>query len=153
MKTLFSGHFLEATICAFAMLGPSVAAAQSSLVPCNLLTQAQVSAALGASVGTGEPISTTGCTWTVLRVKATLSLWDATKWETMKATLPGMAKTPVGDLGDDAFFTTGGGRKQLTTLTVKKGSTAFAFHIYGVDSVSEQMSMEKTLAQGVLAKL
>lgn len=152
MKAKFSAHLIGGIVCSVAMLGPRAAAAQSGLVPCNLLTQAQVSAALGANVGVGEPISTTGCTWTLLHVTATLSLWDATKWEKMKAPLPGMARVSVGGLGDDAFFSTGGGRRQLTTLTVKKGLTAFVFHIYGVDSVSEQMSMEKTLAQDVLAK-
>jgi hypothetical protein len=46
----------------------------------------------------------------------------------------------------------GDAHKQLTTLTVKKGKTAFMFHIYGVET-SDQMSMEKTLAGSVLAKM
>jgi hypothetical protein len=153
MKSNYSGHFIVGIVCALAALGPRAAAAQSTPAPCSLLTQAQVAAAVGASVGAGEPISTTGCTWASPHVKATLSLWDAAEWEMMKGPLPGMTKTSVGGLGDDAFFATGGTRKQMATLTVKKGKTAYVFHIYGVDNVADQMSMEKTLAGNVFAKL
>jgi hypothetical protein len=148
-----SWRFMVGMVCALGMLGPRSAAAQSTPAPCGLLTPAQVSAAIGSSVGAGEPIATTGCTWASPHVKATLSLWDATEWEKMKAPLPGMSKSAIGSLGDDAFFATVGTRKQLTTLTVKKAKTAYVFHIYGIDNVSDQMSMEKTLAGIILAKL
>jgi len=97
-----------------------------------------VSSALGVTVGAGVPIATTGCSWSSPppQVTATLSLWDATKWEKMKGVVPGMMKTPASGLGDDAFYTTGGTGAQLSTLSVKKGKTAFVFHIYGVKEAS-----------------
>lgn len=64
-----------------------------------------------------------------------------------------MTKTSVDGLGEGAFFATGAGRKLLTTLTVKKATSAFVFHIYGVDKLPDQISIEKKQAQGVVAKL
>jgi hypothetical protein len=77
---------------AFAAFVTLEAVAQSGSTPCGLLTAAQVSAAAGATVGNGEPIATTGCTWSWGNAKTTLSLWDAGKWDQMKAPLPGMTK-------------------------------------------------------------
>jgi hypothetical protein len=98
---------------AFAALGTLEAVAQSGSTPCNLLTTAQVSAAVGATIGNGEPIATTGCTWSWGRAKATLSLWDASKWDQMKAPLPGMTGATVGaadEAGEgDAEFVAAGG--------------------------------------------
>jgi hypothetical protein len=154
MKANYGERFIIGIVCAIAALSPRAAAAQSNPVPCSLLTQAQVSTAVGLSMGAGQPIATTGCSWSAGHVTATLSLWDATKWDKMRAPLPGMTKTPVGGMGDDAVFATvGDAGKQLITLTVKKGKTAFMFRIYGVEKASNQMSMEKTLAENVLAKL
>lgn len=151
MKSNDSGYFIVGIVCALAALGSSAALAQSKTAPCSLLTQAQVSAAAHVSVGAGQPIGTTGCSWTAPHFTASVSLWDATNWEKFKTPLPGMTRTPVSGLGDDAFFSTGGTSKQLTTLTVKKGTTALIFHIYGVETVSDQMSMEQTLAGEALA--
>ena len=103
------------TACVFAALGALEAAAQSGATPCSLLTPAQVSAAVGATAGNGEPIGTTGCTWSWGRPKTTLSLWNASKW--------GL------------------------------GATAYLFKVYGVDSPSDQLSIEKKLAADVLAIL
>ena len=135
---------------AFGTLG---AVAQSGSTPCDLLTTAQVSAAVRATVGNGEPIATTGCTWSSGRAKTTLSLWDASKWDQMKAPLPGMTKSSVSGLGDDAFSSTMGTSKQFAVLSVKKGATVYLFKVYGVDSPSDQLSIEKTLAADVLAAL
>jgi phosphate/sulfate permease len=99
-------RFIVGIVCTVAVLSPRAAAAQSNPAPCSLLTQAQVSAALGVSMG-----------------------------------------------ADAVFATVGDAHKQLTTPTVKKGKTAFMFHIYGVENASDQMSMEKTLAGNVLAKM
>jgi hypothetical protein len=87
----------------------------------------------------------------------TLSLVDASRWDQMRTPVPGITKTPVAALGDDAFFfvlgekiVTGG----MATLTVKKGGTAYVFKVYTkLRSVPEQMTIEKTLAVGVLANL
>jgi hypothetical protein len=71
----------------------------------------------------------------------------------MKAPLPGVTKTSVSGLGDDAIFSTlGPAAKQYVTLSVKKGNTAYSFKVYG-PGVTEQMSMEKALAGNALANL
>jgi hypothetical protein len=71
----------------------------------------------------------------------------------MKAPLPGMTRSAVSGLGDDAFSSTMGTGKQLVVLNVKKGATAYRFKVYGVDSPSDQLSIEKTLAADVLTTL
>jgi hypothetical protein len=137
----------------FAALGSHGAVAQSTPAPCNLLTQAQVSAALGVSTDAGQPIGTTGCTWSSAHVKATVSFWDVSKWDRMKTPLPGITKTPIGGFGDDAFVGTVGTTNQFVSLTVKKGGNAVVFKVYGVASVADQLSMEKALATNALAKM
>jgi hypothetical protein len=86
----------------------------------------------------------------------TLSLWDgsAAGWGKIKTSLPGVSKTLVSGLGDDAILTTMGpaSGKQFVTLSVKKGATAYLFKVYG-PTAAEQISMEKTLASDVLGKL
>jgi len=84
----------------------------------------------------------------------TLSLWDGSKWDQMKTPVPGMNRTAVSGLGDDAFYTTMGpaSGKQTATLSVKKGSTAYLIKVYG-PNVTDEMSMEKALAGNVLANL
>jgi len=121
--------------------------------PCKLLTSAQVSAALGATFGAGEPIGTTGCSWTSAKPHqiVTVSLWPPKEWDRMKASaLPGTTNTPAAGLGDDAFYTT---VAQYTVLYVKKGQTVYLFKVYGVKDQAKQMSAEKTLAQDALQTL
>lgn len=153
MKSNYLRHFVLVCICIFAALGSKTAAAQS-VAPCSLLTSAQVTAAVGVSVGAAQPIATTGCSWSAPHMIVTVSLWDGSKWDSMKTPVPGMNRTPVPGLGDDAFYTTMGpaSGKQFVTLSVKKGSTAYLIKVYG-PNVTEQMSMEKTLAGNVLSKL
>lgn len=153
MKANRSLRFLARGIGVFACLGSQIIAAQSTPAPCSLLTTAQVSAAVGVTVGAAQPIATTGCSWTAPPVTATLSLWNASNWEKFKSPLTGMIRTAVAGLGEDAFFSTAGSvPKQFTTLTVKKGTTAYVFRIYGIDEPA-QRAAEKTLAANVLAKL
>ena len=153
MKSNYLRHFVTACICLSAALGSRTAAAQSAAAPCSLLTSAQVTAAVGVSVGAAQPIANTGCSWTAPHIIVSLSLWDASKWDRMKAPLAGMNRTAVSGLGDDAFSTTmGPPDKQFATLSVKKGSTAYVIKVYG-PNVTDQMAMEKTLAGNVLANL
>jgi hypothetical protein len=154
MKSNYLRHFVTACICLSAVLGSRTAAAQSGVAPCSLLTSAQVTAAVGVSVGAAQPIATTGCSWTAPHIIVTLSLWDGSKWDQMKTPVPGMNRTAVSGLGDDAFYTTMGpaSGKQTATLSVKKGSTAYLIKVYG-PNVTDEMSMEKALAGNVLANL
>jgi hypothetical protein len=121
--------------------------------PCTLLTPAQVAAAVGGSFGAGQPIGTTGCSWSAEKphVIVTLSLWPPGEWDRIKAgAMPGTTNTPASGLGDDAFYAT---IAQYTVLYVKKGSTVYLFKVYGVKDPTKQMSAERTLAQDVLAQL
>jgi hypothetical protein len=154
MKSNYPRYFIITCICISATLGSRTAAAQSAPTPCSLLTSAQVTAAVGVSVGAAQPIANTGCSWSGPHMMVTVSLWDGNKWEQMKTPLSGMSRTPVSGLGDDAFYTTMGpaSGKQLATLSVKKGITAYLIKVYG-PSVTDQMSMEKTLAGNLLAVL
>ena len=62
MKSNYSRYFIIACICVSASLGSKTAAAQAA-APCSLLTSAQVTAAVGVSVGAAQPIANTGCSW------------------------------------------------------------------------------------------
>jgi hypothetical protein len=153
MKFNVSWHFIFACICSLSGFGLWTAAAQAGPAPCSLLTSAEVSAAVGANVGAAQPIANTGCSWSAPHIIVTVSLWDASDWAKFKTPLPGTTRTAVSGFGDDAFFSTmGSAEKQFTTLTVKKGSTAYVIKVYG-GNATDQLSKEKTLAGNVLAKL
>jgi hypothetical protein len=104
MKSKGSRHFIVACGIALTVLGLSAADAQAGPAPCSLLTSAQVSAAVGVSVSAAQPIAAAGCSWSAPHMIITLSLWDGSGWESMKAPLPGVTKTSVSGLGDDASF-------------------------------------------------
>jgi hypothetical protein len=139
-------------VCALGLLTvPGVS--RAALEPCKLLTPAQVAAALGGSFGAGQPIGTTGCSWTSAtpHVIVTVSLWPPEEWNRVKAgPLPGAKITPAAGLGNDAFYVT---VAPYAVLYVKKGETAFLVKVYGVKDQAQQMSAEKSLALDVLAKL
>jgi len=139
-------------ICALALCGLG-GVARAAPPPCGLLTPAEIAAAVGGSFGVGQPIGTTGCSWTAEKphLIVTVSLWPSKEWDRIKATpLPGTTITPAGGLGDDAFYAT---LAQYTVLYVKKAQTVYLFKVYGVADKAKQSSAEKTLAQDALAKL
>lgn len=145
--------FLAGLVCTVAAFTSGVATAQGSGSPCTLLTQAQIDAALGATVGAGQPIGTTGCSWTApgqpKNMTVTVSIWPPNGFGTMPP-MPGLTKTELGGVGDGAFYATIAG---LTSLSVKKGNKVFVLHLYGVPGDARQMAVEKTLAAEVLARL
>ena len=129
---------------------------------CSLLTAAQVSAALGVSVEASKPADKSICEWSqqgaaAFRGKAVLltiiepigNLTPADRFNAAKMPVPGVVKTPVSGLGDDAVY---GGNKFRVALTVKKGNSAFEIMVSGFP-VEESKAKEKALAQDVLAKL
>ena len=120
--------------------------------PCSLLTPTQVSAILGAPVAAGQPIASTGCSWSATGTKmfTTISMLDANSFAAAKTPRAGLTKTPVTGIGDDAVYTTVG---PFVTLSVKKGSTAFVLRVYGVTDQNKQMALEKSLALDIVAKL
>ena len=145
---------LAGLVCTVAAWAPRPAHTARAADPCALLTPTQISAVVKATVGKGDPIGTTGCQWMSPpvgdngSVRATLVLYDGGDFATMKTPLPGVTRTPAPGVGDDAFYSTVG---TLTTLTVKRGATAFVVRLYGVDGQQQQMTMEKALAlQGTM---
>ena len=140
-------------LCTLALLA-FPAASEAATEPCKLLTPAEIGGALGATFGPGEPIGTTGCSWTSAtpHMIVTVSLWPPAEWDRIKAGggLPGTKITPVSGLGDDAFYAT---VAQYVVLYVKKGQTVYLFKVYGVKDPAKQMSAEKTLAGDALKRI
>jgi len=159
-------------ILVFTMAAVSLASAAPPEDSCQLLTQAQVTAALGVSMGAGShlpPQFLKTCTWapaggasqTVKYITvsyqsaesfgATKKLAEQTE-AAMKAQDDKdaqMANASASGIGDDAFYTTMAG---YTGLLVKKGNTAFKVAIYATLPAEKLKAMEKTLALDVLSK-
>jgi hypothetical protein len=144
------------TVLGIAFVLPAISAhpayAATLTDPCSLLTPAQVSAILGAPVAPGQPIATTGCSWSATGTKmfTTISMLDPNTFAAVKTPRAGLTKTPVTGIGDDAVYTTVG---PFVTLSVKKGTTAFVLRVYGVTEQDKQMALEKSLALDIVAKL
>jgi hypothetical protein len=123
---------------------------------CGLLTPAQISGVVGATVGAGQPIGTTGCSWSASspHVIVTISQIDAGTFDAATTPIAGVVKTPVSGVGDAAVYATlGRPPRTFTTLSVKKGSTAFKVKLYGIESEDAQMAMEKALALDALPNI
>jgi hypothetical protein len=137
---------------------------------CALLTAAQISTALGASVGPGKPIlpsNTTLCTWLEQGVpegterNVAVSLMTVKSFEIGKTPMTGMTKTPVSGLGDDAYFVEA--HSMTAGLNVKKGDTCFQVRSRsnpkwfktGKTPESEQkdQAVDRALALEILKKL
>jgi hypothetical protein len=133
---------------------------------CSLLTSAEVSAALGVSVGAGEkilPNSTALCGWEVPgeknldRKRVLLSIYTqiggltpVQRFNAAKTPIKGITKEGVDGVGDDAIFATTPGLG--TGLIFRKGNAAFDLRVYGFP-LDRLKAKEKALAQDVLAKL
>jgi hypothetical protein len=152
---------------ALIIMTSSVPSAFAQPDACSLLTQAQISAALGVSMGAGEhagPVTQT-CTWyepggsaskpsakkVMLDVFGQMgSLTPADRFNNGKTPIKGITKTPVNGIGDGAYFITTPGIG--TALNVKKGSSAFQVRVSGFSSDQIQ-PMEKAIAQNIVARL
>jgi hypothetical protein len=133
---------------------------------CALLTQAQVSAVLGAAVGAGQeivPNRTTVCGWQVPgdkdRKRVVLLIYTQIGSMTpvqrynnakMPIAVKGITKEPVTGVGDDAVSVTTQGLS--TGLIFKKGASAFDLRVYGFP-LDQVKAKEKTLALDVIARL
>jgi hypothetical protein len=140
-------------LCIFAAAVPA-ALAQSSSDACSLLTQAQVSAAVGAQVGPGGWVTPTfkaTCTWTAPGKIVTLMTESVSTYETAKAhPLAGFQVTAASGIGDDAYYVTVG---TMVSLFTKKGNVAFKTSVYSQLPLDTLMKMESTLAQQVASEL
>jgi hypothetical protein len=115
---------------------------------------AQVSSALGETVGDGQKSTSVTCTWVAdkpVHQVVTLMYSPPGDWDSRKTRqLPGITKSSVSGVGDDAIAETLG---NLTTLFVKKGSTTFMVRVYGIPDPAKQLAIETPIAQAVVAKL
>jgi hypothetical protein len=172
-KTLFSSVILAFFFaCAFALPAAIATPAEDA---CALLTQAQVSAALGFAADAGTyvtPNYVKTCTFKVSGDSAkivsavTISYQAADAFAAAKglmeqakasATLekgPGASKfenVTVSGIGDDAFYTSMGAG--YTGLLLKKGNVSLKIAIYGSMPMEKKKNVEKALALQALAKI
>jgi hypothetical protein len=149
---------------------PALAATDDA---CSLLTKAQVSEAVGASMGAGTYVTPTfkkTCTWNPAggdkAIRAvTLYLQTADAYDggkKMAEQMMAMAKmrgdkdaaqaglSSVSGVGDDAYYYNVG---TISSLLVKKGTMSFKVSVYAVLPPPKKQAMEKALALEVLSKL
>ena len=151
---------------AFIALGVALpfAANAADADACNFLTSAQVSAAVGLTVGEGTHVTPTfvkTCTWTPgdkSKVAAvTLNLQTAAVYDGGKrnaAMGTAISGKDVGmkpaSVGDDAYYLTTAGQVQLF---VKKGDSSFKVVVYAKIPAADKEAMEMKLAKAVAGKL
>jgi hypothetical protein len=135
-------------------IAPVSAAAQSASDACSLLTQAQVSAAVGAQVGAGvwmTPSFKATCNWSAPGIIVTLMTEGTDAFQTGKTPIsPSMSIVPASGIGDDAYYVV---IRTAVTLFTRKGSTAFKTTVYSKQPVSTLESMESALARQVASEL
>ena len=130
---------------------------------CVLLTQQQVSAALGVSVQAGKRVSVRMCQWeqsdatgpNSKRVLLTVfgqmgSLSPVDRFNNSKTQVRNIAKDPVSGVGDDAVFISTMG----LALNVRSGASAFQIRVSGARLTQDQLKqMEIALAKQVIPNL
>jgi len=148
-----SAGFLLLTAALFP-IAPVSASAQSAGDACSLLTQAQVSAAVGAQVGAGAwmtPSFKATCTWTATGKIVTLMTEGLDAYQTGKKPLsPAVKITPASGIGDEAYYQVTG---SFVALLTRKGNVAFKTSVYSKLPVDTLMSMESALAKQVSSEL
>jgi hypothetical protein len=154
MRYKTPGSFL-ASLVILAAAVPTYAAPSASDA-CSLLTQAQVTSALGASVGAGAwvaPTFKTTCTWRAAPGGGyvTLMMEGLDAFQSGKvAYVKTIVITPVSGIGDDAYYLAVGSN---VGLIVKKGTAAFKVAVYGQESLDQKEAIEKVLAAQVVPEL
>jgi len=128
--------------------------------PCSLLTPAQVSAALGVTVGAGQSLATTVCLWggsgQAADKKVTVAIRTMQAFAIGKTPVPETENPPVSGIGDEAYYKyfvePRYDKIKIVDLDVKKGNTAFVIGVSGFP-IEESKAKAKTLALQVLPKL
>ena len=168
------GAVIVAVFIAASVMAPPADAAPSDDA-CVILSPAQLSAALGVTMGAGSHVTPTflkTCTWAPAGGPTndlkylTLNLQTAEGYDAGKKMLeqvtavmkarrdedaPAPVITPLSGVGDDAYYLD---TANILSLIVKKGNSAFKIVIYGGGlPMAKRQSAEKALAQQVLSKL
>jgi hypothetical protein len=150
---------LTSRVIAIFIMGAAIAHSAAPVDACSLLTAAQVSAALGVSVGAGTyvtPTFTKTCTWNATTNgggTVTLNLQSLDQYEGgKKAASYGKAVslTSISGIGDEAYYF---GTDKLVSLIVKKGSVAFKVAVYSKIPAEKQQAVEKSLALQIVSQL
>ena len=154
------------TFCTSTLCGLPAVAATGPADSCALLTQSQVSAALGVGVDPGKhPVAPDPlfCNWREQGKpegparNVIVTLIDAAKFEREKTSLVRGPKTPEPDIGDEAYYYKAG--RFPFNLIVKKGAVYFRImvrsdagdHSPAVDD--QDKKVDRALAIEILKKL
>lgn len=127
---------------------------------CSLLTEAQVTAALGVPVAAGKALTEKVCTWresgTQTGKKVALTILTMQGFTIGKTPLAGTEKPLVSGVGDEAYFKyfvePRYEKIKVVDLDVRKGSTVFGVEVDGY-SIDDAKAKAKTLALEVLARI
>ena len=152
-----------AAIVGFSLHYPAKGGAATHDDACALLTDNQVSAAIGVALQPGKPMGVRMCQWeqsgasfaNATRVLLTVfgqmgSLSAVDRFNNSKAAIGGITKTPVTGVGDDAVFISTMG----VALNVRSGSSAFQVRVNRRGLMPDQIKqMEIALAKQVIPKL
>jgi hypothetical protein len=145
-------------LCAAMVVALSPANAAPPVDACALLSPAQVAAVLGTSAKPGHsvPSDLTVCDWPLASLAKMMSkdtkeievkILDADSWALIT---PAATTAPhVKGIGDYAVYL---GDGDLVSLYVKKGNSKFSVNVHGFP-LDQVKAKEKTLAQGIVAKL
>jgi hypothetical protein len=129
-------------------------AAPNSADACSLLSQGQISAAVGKQVGAGvwvTPSFKATCTWTATGVTVTLMTEGVDKYQAGKTPIsPMMQIVTASGIGDDAYYVVTG---TMAMLYTKKGNVAFKTSVYSKLPIDTLKKMESTLATQVASEL
>jgi hypothetical protein len=163
MDSKYSALAVVAFLFSLSICSSHVASASPALDPCSLLTQAQVSAALGATVEAPQRVAPTLCQWSTLKQpnsinikKAIVSISSERAFGFAKAPVASHTKAvPANGVGDDAVYVVSVDASGQSTvqLDIKKGSTYIVVHVYGFPDQPKVMEIEKTLALQACLKL
>jgi len=161
MRVLFRLFALVVPVTVITTAPPPSTAAASAKDTCSLLTQSQLTDAVGTSMNAGTyvmPVYTRTCTWTLASgatpaVRSlTLDLKPPEAYEADKRLDAQANATGVPDLGDDAYYVNFSGIS-IASLSVKKGDVSFKLTWYGAADSQRIMTAEKSLASHVLSNL
>jgi hypothetical protein len=125
---------------------------------CSMLTNDQVSAALGGSVGAGKALANGVCQWAqagkpgAVLLKLDVTLLTPEHFARLKSVTMGTV-TKVDGLGDEAFYSYSTFTQNHTTLTVlyvRKGSAAVSIRVSGGTKPAEEYQVKEKAIAGLL---